>query len=563
MIDFTGKTDKEIIKIVLRLHEWMVNDRRDYEALWELENKLFLPRRRDMLKRGRGITKGKQYGARIFDGHPANAANKFALGMLAHMMSRSVPWIQFITSDVKLMKNDDVKKYVQGAAEQILFGLNESDIYGQSVWAVKDGTVTGTAFNIPEENVKAGKMHYGTVSPKDSYIKFDRFGNIVAYHKPIKMSAIEALSQFDESKLPAGLIRDAKAKGSGNPFKQYEFLYAIYANPTPQFGSMRSQDKPFKVFYILIKGGQRGANKLVLNSGTRFGPSVWPYGREADENYGTSLAADALTEGLQANKLGQLKLTVAHRAADPPTEAWTGLREKGIQSNPGGRNWVSKDFAGRAAIREIFTNNAWPIDDAQSQRLAATIDDKFFVPLWDALLTLEGPQRTLGEVLQIQGNKAVLLSPVSESFEEYLKTIVNNQWIFEEQIAGRMPEVPDILLDPKNRKIETVFIGPLPQLQRATIQTRGTVNALAVIGQIGTIWENALIKINEMELMEDAAISQGMKQTLIRTDQEVREILEKKAADAEAARQSELINQGADTANKLGNVLELAGAGVG
>ncbi len=564
MSDFTGKTDKQIVDIIQKDKSWMVSDRQCYEPLWDILIKIFQPRRVELLMRT--MKKGQRYGARVYDGHPANAANKFALGMLAHQMSRTQPWIQFLTSDVRLMKDDNVKKYVQGAAEQILFGLGQSDVYGQSVWFMKDSTVIGTGAMIPEENRKDGKMHFGTVHPKDSYIKYDRFGNLMTYQRPVVMSAIEAFDEFDEKKLSKQLVKDAKGL---NPFKQYRFIYATYRNPNhtarliqndaDDTGSVRSEDKKFRVFYVQVDAANSKKSRLVLDSGTRFEPIIWPYGRETDTNYGVSLAADALTEGLQSNKLGELMLTMVHREADPPTEAWKGLKDAGLQTRPGGRNWIPEKFAasGAQAIRQIFDNGNWPISDAQIDRLGATLDDKFFVPLWDALLTLQGPQRTLGEVLQIQGNKAILLSPVSVDFEEmFLKKVVDNQWIFEEQIARRMPDVPDILLDPKNRGIETVFIGPLPQLQRATMQTRGTVNALAIIERIGTIWPNSLVKINEMELMEEAAIAQGLKQTFIKTDEEVQDIIEAQQAKADAEIQTQQMIEAAKTVPGLGKEVE-------
>ncbi len=569
MIDFKEKTDKQIGEFIVKDNTYLRNDRQTFEGLWEIEAKIFSPRRHDLLVQSCSKnTKGRQYGMNIYDGHPANAANKFSMGLLAHMMSRTMPWIQFTTTNQQLMKDDNVKKYVQAAAEQVLFGLNESDIYGQSVWFTKDATVIGTGVNIPQENRKAGKMHYETVHPKDSWIRYDRFGNLVAYHRQVKLPAIEALEEFGESNLPKSIVRDAKGLGGANPFAESSFIYAWYRNETPVAGSLRSEDKKFKVFYVLVTGNSGpNSKKLVFKGGTDMEPNVWAYGREPGTHYGVSIAADALTEGLQGNKLGELMLTMVHREADPPTEAPRSMRSDGIRNKPGGRNWIPEKYVGHQAIREIFSNGNWPITDAQEQRLHDSIDDKFFVPLWDALMTMKGPQRTATEVLQIQGNKAVLLSPVSVDFEDmYLRRVVDNQWIFEEQIANRMPPVPDILLEPKNRKIETGFIGPLNQLQKATMQTRGTINALAVIDNIRSIWPTSIIKINELELMEEAAISQGMKQTLIKSDEEVREILEAQAAKAAAAEQAQMMIEGAKTIPGLGkeiepnSALELAGA---
>ncbi|GAG17486.1 unnamed protein product, partial [marine sediment metagenome] len=58
------------------------------------------------------------------------------------------------------------------------------------------------------------------------------------------------------------------------------------------------------------------------------------------------------------------------------------------------------------------------------------------------------------------------------------------------------------------------------------------------------------------ELMEEAAIAQGMKQTLIRSDEEVKAILEADAAAQAADRQAELAIDAAGKVPGLGKEIE-------
>ena len=41
MIDFTGKTDKEIAKIVVKDNDWLVTDRKCHEGLWHILTQVF------------------------------------------------------------------------------------------------------------------------------------------------------------------------------------------------------------------------------------------------------------------------------------------------------------------------------------------------------------------------------------------------------------------------------------------------------------------------------------------------------------------------------------------
>ena len=536
MIDFTPfTTDTQIHGVITKNLDQLKQVRKPWEPLWDREIKIFQPRRFDLL---RTAQKGQQYGARVFDGHPQNAANKFVMGLLAYQMNRSVPWIQFVPSDQKKLKLDEVKDYSQNAAEQVLWSFNNrSNFYGSTVWLAKDSTVIGSGVAIPREDLDNGRMIYDTIHPGESYFAEDKNDDLGAYLRPTKLTAIKMLEMFDEKNLSKRIIKDAKAERGGNPFAEYDVLFAMYKNVKSKGAdAIKPEDREWKIFWLLISS-TASQNRVLQKTGTNFGPLSWRQGKEPGQAYGTSLAADALTEALQVNKYGELLLRSYHNLVDPALLAHKNLRGK-IRRKPRGTTYSNDP--NKETVRLLYegTGAKTTAADRELDRIHASIDDKFFVRFFETLLSGDLPAMTAFEVSQRMGEKAVLLSAISMDFEtQYLENAVATQFEFERK-AGRLPPVPDVLFDQNgNAEIDVNFIGPLPQLQKSILQSRGTINALALIQQISAIWPDSVIKVNEFQLIEDAAVAQGMKQDLFKSDEELNEILGNIAQREEEDRQ--------------------------
>lgn len=543
-MDFKNKTDIQKVKLITSHFAYAKQRRRSYEALWDILSRIFLPRRYDLLRNNR---RGSQYGSKVYAFQPAIAANKNALGMLNYMASKSQPWFAFGSSNQRIMKDDSVKKYYQDAAEQVLWSFNKSTFFGSSVWFVKDGVVIGTAASVPEYNFRDDKVIYKTIHPGESYIEDDQYGQPCVYFRCLKRTAIQLYQMVDKEKLPADIVAAAEGRDiSKNPFTEYDILMAVYRNTdyTGKEESLDPKDGENKLFYILLNCKEPD-KQLIMETGIEHFPLIWRMGKEPDNSYGTSLAADALTAALIDNKLGEKGLMAVHLAVEPPVVAHENQRGK-VRLNPGGRNYVKDN---NEKINTILGNLNWPVSDVQMDRLNKAIDDTFFIRFFEMLSNIE-TQITAYQARQMMGEKAVLMSSITETFEEqYLNGAVDTQWVYEE-MAGRMPDAPDILLDPDYGEghVDINYIGPLAQLQRSVLKSKGIIDSLEIIGMVQKIWPESVIKINEMELIEDACIAQGMPQDLFKTDQQIAEILEAQRQKEEMA---EAVTMGTQIAKAL------------
>ncbi len=546
MFEWKNKTDKYIADFILSQQVRMEKRRDIYNDLHELLIKIFRPRRYDILG---SSSAGKQFGANVFDQIPANVLNQFVGGLLGYSVSRSNPWIQFITPNARLMNRDSIKSYCQDAAEQILYAANRSTLYSALVPHALDAHSVGTSVMVPMIDDVKDRVVFDVVHPRDSYIAVNKYGEPNIYHRPMKLTAINAVGLFGKKNLPKKLVKNAEGQ---NPFAEYEFIYAVYPNNDRKDGSLLAEDKPYAVFYASKFGGQRRKYSLVKRTGSDYFPVCWRALPESGAEYGTSLAADCLTSGLVSNKLAEKSIAAAHLVVEPPALVASTLRSE-LHLNPGGRTYTT-DFQ-REGIKLLMDRLNWPITDAQILRIHDALKDRFFIKFFEMLSAGDIKARTAYEVSQMMGEKATLMGTIVDTLEQESLEPSISILIRAEEEAGRMPDVPDELLMEGGR-VDIKYIGPLAQLQRSLLRSKGTIDALALIREVMSMNEQAGWKINWMELIEEICVAQGMPQRLILSDADVGAIIQQQAQAEEAAQQLDQLETVAGAVPKLAERIE-------
>ena len=541
MFDFDNMSDEQIAKFILKQHGRLENRRHSYEPLWDVETKIFQPRRHDLLRTDQ---KGLQYGARIFDGHPQNAANKFTEGIIGYMVSNATPWLSFSTSRTEFMQLDEVKNYFQDGSEQILSSFSRSNFYDVNPQATKDGAVTGSPVLVPSEELVEGAVHYDAYHPGDIYIEDDGRDRIGVLHITRTLTAMTMVKLFDEDKLPQKVLNDVNNE-TGDPFTEYKCIYAMYQNIRPNPDSNRAEDKAYRTFWVLRDKPAEGFTKQILSmGGERYGPVDWRPGKEPGTSYGMSIAADALTEALITNKLGEKELVAVHGAVEPAMWVSKNLRGQ-VNLQPGGKTFFDKI---EDRMEPVNANLNWPLSDAQMDRIHNTLDDKFHTRLFEMLTRGDLPGNiTAFQISRMTGEQVIMLGSTLQSYKKYLAKAIDVQWDFETE-AGRMPPIPAILQEETDGRIDIVFLGVLDQLQRSLLQSKGIIDGLAIAGEVARLDQNSLTKVNWNDTMEDALIAQGFPQKLIRSDDEMRAIQQ---ADAEEVAKQQALEQGEMIAKAL------------
>lgn len=537
MFNWKGKTDEYKVELITSTQKRLERRRQHNENLWELITKIFRPRRYDILGTQE---RGKQYGADIFDQGPSNNLAKFSGGRVGYMVNRAVPWIQFISLNRQEMELDHIKEYMQNAGEQVLYAAGRSTFYSSVVPHSLDADSIGTSVMIPLLDEKKDRVVFDVVHPRDSYIGVDMYGDPKLYHRsPLKLTRMTAEELFGADKLPSVWYKDGKrSSGLKEHMAEDKYLWAVYPNDDRIDGSLTNDDMPYKVFIILRGSRENNKSNLVYERGRDHFPIIYRTGLESGAEYGTSIAADCLTAALVLNKLGEKGIEAAHRAVDPPKVASRSIRpslELAGGGRPGSTTWVS-DIQSEG-VKTWMDRLNWPITDAQMQRLDEQIKDRMFIKFFEMLSAGDIKIRTAYEVSQMMAEKATLMSTIVDTFEQACLEPSLEVLITEETKAGRMPEPPEELLISGGR-VDIRYLGPLAQLQRSLLRSKGTIDALSIIQQMMEMNAQVGWKFDWLGLAEDVAIAQGMPQKHVLSDAEVDAIRQQTEAKQEMQEQA-------------------------
>ncbi len=536
------KTDAQIASYVSKQHAKLESERKKYVELHELIVKIYRPRRYDILNQ-KGDRKGERFGARVFDQHPANALAKFVGGTIGYMVNRSIPWIQFVAPTAELMRQDVIKDYCQNAAEQILFATNRSNFYSSQMPHAMDAHSTGTSCVVPMTDLVRDRVMFDVVHPRDAYIGVDRYGEAIIFHRTLTLTHMVALELFTKDRLPTVWFNDdGELK---ELFQEAKFIWAIYPNGDRDTSSKLPVDRRYSVFCVLKGSKNQKGTTLVLRTGEDIFPICWRSLRESGSSYGTSLCADALTAALMCNKLAEKNLVAAHQAVEPGVIASSSLRAELMrtQMRPKSYTWV--EDINREGVKKVLDRLDWPITDAQIERIHGELDTTFFIQFFEMLSNVDRKTKTAYEVSQMMGEKATLMSTIVDTYtQESIEPHINALFSYETAV-GRMPDVPQALLDSTNGGTLSIrYLGPLAQLQRTLLQSKGIVDAISIIGQIAGIDESVVWKFDWPNLAEDTAIAQGMPQKRIFSDVKFQQIKDQIEEQKQTAIMAEMAVQG-------------------
>ncbi|MCK5605432.1 hypothetical protein KAR91_26305, partial [Candidatus Pacearchaeota archaeon] len=158
--------------------------------------------------------------------------------------------------------------------------------------------------------------------------------------------------------------------------------------------------------------------------------------------------------------------------------------------------------------------------------------------------------KTAYEVSQMMGEKATLMSTIVDTFEQESLEPCIAMLVKEETAAGRMPDVPDELLD-SGGKVNIRYIGPLHQLQQTLLRGKSITDAVAIIAMMKELDEFVPLKFDIMEMAEEATVAIGLSQRMVKSETEVRRIIEETTQRQQALEQAELAEKGAGASANL------------
>lgn len=533
--------------------------REPWEPDWQTITDYVQPRREFWSQDG---LKGQRAGTKIYDGSPACDVLMAADGFVGYLINPSQKWFRQRFEIPMIEELPGAKEWIEDSDRHMYAVYEASNYYEQMHAYITDGVSIGTATMYTQEDIGRARMIFSARHPLEIYIAQNRYGVVDTIHRHYKMSAREIVKQFaveDGGQITRELIDKLKNQSEKrisldvltcldkNPDTEFAISHGVYPNEDRMWGSWRSEDKEFHAVYLL-----EGMDRFLREEGYDENPyAVWRWRTNSNEWYGRSPAHDALVEIMKLNTMGETMLTAAHRAADPPVNAPWAMRGK-IKKGPGGISYYKNPAE---IVQGMNLHLQYPIaldrEDRSREIIKKHLKVEFFLMLAEATREM-----TATEIAEKQGEKAAMLAPNIMRLTSECLNPVHDRVFNIEMRAGRLPPLPESLIEAAGQSIKVDYLGPLAQMQRRLFVMQGIDLTVERALPIRELFPESIDVLDGDELMRITADVNGAPARAIHTEDEVAEIRAQRAKQMQMQQALAVAAGAADAAPKLSGAVE-------
>ena len=534
----------EISKRKLLLSRWgqLKNERESWMAHWKEISDYLLPRSGRFLVTDRN--RGEKKHNSIYDSTGTRALRVLAAGMMAGMTSPARPWFRLTTSDPQLDESAAVKAWLADVTRLMQMVFAKSNTYRALHSMYEELGAFGTASTIVLADFNSVIHHY-TLATGEFAMAADHRGQVNTLYREFQMTVAQMVREFGRDNC-SPTVQTLFDRGA---LEQWvTIMHAIEPRVDRDVTKRDDRNMAWKSVYFEHGGNE---DQILRDSGFKEFPALCPrWATTGGDIYGNSPAMEALGDIKQLQHEQLRKAQGIDYKTKPPLQAPTSLKSRDVDTLPGGISFVDS-AAPNGGIRSAFEVNidlSHLLADIQDVR--ERIKGSFYADLFLMLANGTNPQMTATEVAERHEEKLLMLGPVLERMHnEILDPLI--EMTFSRMVeAGIVPPPPDEL---QGMELNVEFVSMLAQAQRA-IATNSVDRFVGNLGAMAGIKPEVLDKFDADRWADAYADMLGIDPELIVPGEQVALIRKQRAEAAQAQQQAALLNQGADTAQKLGSV---------
>lgn len=514
-------------------YEYLWGKQGNFRMLWNTAAQYVMPAWDNFIGE---FAEGVNRNTRIFDSTGVIANERFSAAMESILTPRSQVWHKVKSDDEELNEVPAVARYLD-RVNKILFGARyhpEANFASQTDECYMSlGAFGNDALYIDE--VVGVCLRYRSVPLSELVWSQNHQGMVDTLYRKFKYTAKQAIQHWGRDRVPQS-IRDAFAK---QPFGEHEFLHAIKPNMDHVPFAYGDKGKKFECWYIEL-----GQKSVIERSAYRTFPcAIGRYRMAPRETYGRGPATTCLPDIRTANEMVKTGLRAGQKAVDPPIL----LAEESVLSNfnqrPGANNYGMMSGDGKPLAMAFEGKGNWELSKELLEGTRQTVRDTFLNTLFQILV--QNPNMTATEALLRAQEKGELIAPMmGRQQSEFLGPCIHRE-IDILAAAGQLPPPPmELLRSPRGMKIE--YTSPMAQALRAQEGT-AIMNTIADIGQMANLDKSVLYTIDFHEAAREMAAIRGCPAKLVRSEDEVQELLDHAAQqqqELEAAQQAPQVAMG-------------------
>jgi len=535
-------TENSKRKLLLSRWGQLRNERESWMSHWKEISDYLLPRSGRFFVDDRN--RGDKRHNNIYDSTGTRALRVLAAGMMAGMTSPARPWFRLTTSDPQLDESAAVKAWLADVTRLMQMVFAKSNTYRALHSMYEELGAFGTASTIVLADYTSVIHHY-PLTTGEFAMAADHRGQINTLYREFQMTVAQVVREFGRSNC-SPTVQTLFDRGA---LEQWvTVMQAIEPRVDRDLTKRDDRNMAWKSIYFEQGGNE---DQILRESGFKEFPALCPrWATSGGDIYGNSPAMEALGDIKQLQHEQLRKAQGIDYKTKPPLQAPTSLKSRDVDTLPGGISFVDA-AAPNGGIRSAFEVNidlSHLLADIQDVR--ERIKGSFYADLFLMLANGTNPQMTATEVAERHEEKLLMLGPVLERMHnEILDPLI--EMTFSRMVeANIVPPPPDEL---QGMELNVEFVSMLAQAQRA-IATNSVDRFVGNLGEVAGIKPEVLDKFDADRWADAYADMLGIDPELIVPGEQVALIRKQRAEAAQAQQQAALLNQGADTAQKLGSV---------
>ena len=488
--------------------------RSNWEQHWQQISDYMMPRKAEITKQR---ARGDKRHAEIFDATAIHALELLAASLHGMLSSSANKWFSLRFKETELNGIDEAKEWLEDAQGRMYDAFAKSNFQQEVFECYFDLIAFGTACLMIEEDQEDALL-FSSRHIKEVYIQENKKGYVDTIYRKFKMPAQAVVDKFGVDRVSKDIINKFKK----SPFDDIVLVHVVRPRLDFDPNKQDKQNMPFQSIYFEEETGH-----IISLGGFKEMPYVIPrYLKSSTEVYGRSPGMNALADVKVLNRMVQNSLKAAAKQIDPPLLVSDDSMLAPIRMSPGSINFFRAGSRDSIQPLQINSNTATTLNNENQRRDA--IAKMFHV---DQLLSTDDKRNmTATEILQKQNEKMQTLGPVLGRLQsELLSPLIIR--VFNIMLRqGLFLPSPEML---QQQELKIEFVSPLALAQRQQ-ELQSLMRGLEIFGSMSQALP-VMDYIDDNGLVKQIIDILGIPASVIKSDAEVQQIRENRAAEQAAA----------------------------
>jgi hypothetical protein len=540
------------------------NERSTFIAHWRELGDYILPRRPRFFVQD--ANKGDRRNNKIIDSTATLAARTLRSGMMAGVTSPARPWFKITTGDPDLAEYGPVREWLRIVEQRMSTVFLRSNLYNALPLLYGDmGVFATSAMFVEEDFENVMRFH---VFPIGSYmIALDSSLRVRIFFREFQMTVRQVVEKYAKTDMSGNYVWDNISDTvrdlwlNGNDEAWISICHIIMPNSGYDPGKLGSQFKKYlSCTYEKGTSSSDGSNymwdatdddKMLKESGYDYFPVLCPrWGVTGEDVYGTDCPGmDSIGDVKSLQLMHKRKAQAIAKSVNPPMKGPAILRNSKTSIIAGDITYVDEREGqkGFSPIHEV---------DPRIQEMLLDIQDHqdrvrraFFEDLFLMLAHSDRREITAREIEERHEEKLLALGPVLEQLnQDLLDPLIDIAF----DIMNRQGLIPDAPYELEDQKLKVEYVSAMAQAQKL-IGLASIERTAAFVGKIVTETQDPSNgdKLDIDQTIDEYAAAAGSPSNIIRTDEKVQEIRQRRAESLDAKKREESIMAAGKAAKDL------------